>query len=115
DELQKEFGIDPENKVYPIPICLIFGRSIPILFGSLPLSLFFVIPIVLKDEILKRDEGNIPDRLFSALVKKSRLPNRPNSFGIFPSNSNCARARIASDERFPREGGIFPFKLFILS
>lgn len=112
--MQKKFGTIPKNELSRIRKLWRFGVVVLTLFGRLLLSSFFEIENVARDEILKIDKGNIPHNLFYEKLRNSRLVNQLNSSGIFPPNSICDVVRITSNERLPREGKIFPFKLFTL-
>jgi hypothetical protein len=47
----------------------IFGSVSPILEGNLPTSELFAMPRNVKEDMLKRDAGTTPDKLFTLRVR----------------------------------------------
>ena len=51
-------------------------------------------------------------RLLTEIEKKYKLFGLPMPFGIFPTNLLNATEKALSEERFPKDGGIVPVRLF---
>ena len=64
------------------------------------------------DDMLKMEEGNIPESLLTAIDNTFKLFSRPSSSGIFPAKLLNCKSRICSAERFPKEDMMPPVNLF---
>ena len=57
----------------------------------------------------------ILDNLLTAIEKNTKPFNWPMASGIFPTKLLYAAVKYLRDERFPKNGGIPPVRLFIES
>ncbi|KAM7473906.1 hypothetical protein LguiB_021149 [Lonicera macranthoides] len=82
------------------------------LAGRVPVSRLLVIQKLVIVEILKREEGIVPVRLFQPSEMKTKFVNRPSSLGIVPLMLFIPKEIFVRDERLPKEAGMNPVKLF---
>ena len=62
-----EFGITPSNILVARCRYFKFGRKRPKFCGNSPVRLFFVTDKKTKEEMLKIEVGNLPEKLFSEI------------------------------------------------
>ena len=84
EALDIKAGIDPVNWLLPMENISKFGRVIPMSDGRYPWIWLTPTSIFLIEEILKNDEGIVPDNLFDATAKISSLVSWPKESGILP-------------------------------
>lgn len=76
--------------------------------GNLPTRELFARPRNVRDDIVKRDGGTVPDNLLPVKVNIFSVEILPKLSGILPTKLFSVIRRSTRDESFPIEEGIFP-------
>jgi hypothetical protein len=69
----------------------------------------------MREEILYRKGGIVPLRLFEPCEKKFNVFSFPILLGMPPCKSFIVPSILMIDERFSKESGILPSRIFVLS
>ena len=110
--MDSESGIGPEKSLLEMANSSRLGSVWPTLAGIVPFILFLAVDIMVKDDILYKEDGNSPENLLTPTARNDNLLKRLMSSGIRPSKLLNGTEKWTREERFPTEGGISPVKLF---
>ena len=106
-------GIDPVNWLLEILKPLILVRVIPMSNGRRPWIWLSPTSNVFNEDRLKTEGGIVLDNLFPATIKFKSLVNWPKESKIISPKFFSDTINHSRNERFPKEGGILPVKLFL--
>ena len=115
EALDSESGIGPEKSFLEMANSSRLGSVWPTLAGIVPFIVLLAVDIMVKDDILYKEDGNSPENLLAPTARNDKLEmtfKRLMSSGIRPSKLLNGTEKWTREERFPTEGGISPVKLF---